>query len=149
MVTDITKGYHMRYAGFWKRFFAFIIDAFLLGMLTFIILFFLGFVIGGILASPEIVMQISDYGLPVNIIIVWLYFALQESSEKQATLGKRLLGIYVTDSSGEPIGFAQATIRYFGKYLSSIMMIGFIMIAFTARKQGLHDMLADTLVLDH
>ena len=137
----------MRYAGFWKRFFAFVIDSFLLSLLTFFILFVLGFVIGGILASPEAMMQMNAYILPVNIIIVWLYFALQESSEKQATFGKRLLGIYVTDSSAEPIGFTQATIRYFGKYLSSIMMIGFIMIAFTTKKQGLHDMLADTLVL--
>jgi uncharacterized RDD family membrane protein YckC len=84
----------------------------------------------------------------INVVIVWLYFAMQESSAEQATVGKRILGIIVTNKEGGRISFAQATIRYFSKYLSSILIIGFIMSAFTKNKQGLHDMIADTLVVN-
>ena len=79
--------------------------------------------------------------------INWLYFALLESSSMQGTLGKKALGMIVTDLSGNRIGFGRATGRYFGKILSAIILgIGFIMVAFTERKQGLHDLLANTLV---
>jgi uncharacterized RDD family membrane protein YckC len=58
------------------------------------------------------------------------------------------MGIYVTDKEGNRLSFPRATIRYFAKYLSSILMIGFIMAAFTKEKQGLHDLIADTLVVN-
>ena len=83
----------------------------------------------------------------INALILWLYFALQESGPKQATIGKRVLGIYVTTEDEQPLSFAQASIRHFAKYLSSIFLIGFIMAAFTQKKQGLHDILAHALVL--
>ena len=83
----------------------------------------------------------------VSFVINWLYFALLESSSMQGTLGKKALGMIVTDLSGNRIGFGRATGRYFGKILSAIILgIGFIMVAFTERKQGLHDLLANTLV---
>jgi len=135
-------------AGFWKRFVAVIIDSFILGALTFLLMFFIGFTIGGMLSDPETMAQFSNFGMLIDVVLVWLYFALQESGQHQATFGKRLMGIYVTDTDGEPISFARATIRYFSKYLSSIFMIGFIMVAFTKNKQGLHDMIADTLVVN-
>jgi len=66
----------------------------------------------------------------------------------QATLGKRIVGLKVTDLAGNRIGFGRATGRHFAKMLSSMIMnIGYIMVAFTDRKQGLHDMLAGTLVM--
>lgn len=122
-----------RYAGFWKRFLAYLIDAILLG------------IIGGILTSQ------MDEGAAgsVTTILGWLYFAGMESSSRQATLGKSVLGIYVTDLNGNRISFLRATGRYFAKILSAIILfIGYIMAAFTERKQALHDMLASTLVLD-
>ena len=71
-----------------------------------------------------------------------------EASSKQGTLGKMVLGIIVTDEAGNRISFGRATGRYFGKILSSlILLIGYIMIAFTKKKQGLHDLLASTLVV--
>ena len=91
-----------------------------------------------------------DMTLPEFIIILisWLYFAGLESSEWQGTVGKRLLGMRVTGMDGQRISFFRATGRYLSKFLSSaLLMIGFIMIAFTARKQGLHDMIAGTLVV--
>ncbi|GEQ96830.1 hypothetical protein JCM17844_04670 [Iodidimonas gelatinilytica] len=71
-----------------------------------------------------------------------------ESSEKQATLGKAAIGIKVTDMNGQRISFLRATGRHFGKILSTIiLLIGYVMILFTKRKQGLHDMIAGCLVL--
>jgi uncharacterized RDD family membrane protein YckC len=85
----------------------------------------------------------------VAVVIEWLYFAGMESSAGQATLGKRALGIKVTDMSGNRITFGKATGRFFGKILSSlILLIGFLMAAFTQKKQALHDLLAGTLVVN-
>ena len=100
------------------------------------------------MSDPESVAKISNFGMLLNVVVVWLYFAMQESGENQATVGKRILGIYVTNKVGNRLSFPQATIRYFSKYLSSILMIGFIMAAFTKNKQGLHDLIADTLVVN-
>jgi len=138
----------MNNAGFFKRFVAVMIDSFILGFIAFALMFTIGFFIGGMLSSPETMAKVNSFGMLMDVVIVWLYFALQESGEEQATVGKRILGIYVTNKEGERISFAQATIRYFSKYLSSIMMIGFIMAGFTKNKQGLHDMIADTLVVN-
>ena len=73
-----------------------------------------------------------------------------ESSEKQATLGKMALGIKVTDGQGQRITFGRATGRFFAKIISRLpLCIGFIIAGFTARKQALHDMIADTLVVNN
>ncbi len=78
----------------------------------------------------------------------WIYFASMESSGWQATLGKKALGLKVTDLAGNRITFARASGRFFGKLLSGmILMIGFFMAGFTERKQALHDILAGCLVL--
>jgi uncharacterized RDD family membrane protein YckC len=120
------------YAGFWKRLAAYIIDGLIVG------------------AASSILFVIS-WGVftPVLFVVGWLYFAIMESSEKQATLGKMALNIIVTDMEGKRISFGKATGRYFAKILSAIILyIGFLMVAFTDKKQGLHDMLANTLVLN-
>jgi uncharacterized RDD family membrane protein YckC len=71
-----------------------------------------------------------------------------ESSSWQAMLGKRALGIIVTDENGNRLTFGRATGRYWAKFLSYfILMIGFLMAAFTPKKQALHDMVANTLVV--
>jgi uncharacterized RDD family membrane protein YckC/type II secretory pathway pseudopilin PulG len=77
----------------------------------------------------------------------WLYYALLESSSRQATLGKMLLGLAVSDLSGARIGFGRATGRLFAKFLSGLVLdAGFVMAAFTERKRALHDYLAGTVV---
>lgn len=87
-------------------------------------------------------------GFLVDIVVSWLYYALSESSPKQATLGKQALGIVVTDLNGKRISFGKATGRYFGKYLSTItLFIGYLMAAFTDKNQALHDIMAGTLVV--
>lgn len=87
-------------------------------------------------------------GLLINLFIFWLYWAICESSPWQATIGKRAMDLYVTDLKGRRLRFAQASGRFFGKIISAmVLLIGFVMIAFTERKQGLHDLLAGCLVV--
>jgi uncharacterized RDD family membrane protein YckC len=131
------------YAGFWRRVLAALVDGLIIGVVT----------------APITLSTMGNYAEPGNqaagspfypIVTVaqWLYFALMESSSKQATLGKMALGIKVTDLNGNRIGFGKATGRYFAKILSALILgIGFLMAAFTAKKQALHDMLAGTLVV--
>jgi uncharacterized RDD family membrane protein YckC len=84
----------------------------------------------------------------ISAILQWLYFSLMESSVWQATVGKKLLGLTVTDLEGRRISFGRATGRYFAKIISSlILFIGYMMAGFTEKKQALHDMIAGTLVL--
>jgi uncharacterized RDD family membrane protein YckC len=86
----------------------------------------------------------------VVIIAAWLYYALSESSPKQATIGKKLLGIQVTDMDGGRIDFQTASIRFFGKIISTALAgAGFIMAPFTPQYQALHDVIAKTLVVKY
>jgi uncharacterized RDD family membrane protein YckC len=150
----------VRYAGFWRRFVAHLIDQIIIGIVAFMLfipgLALLGIGIGAGISeeSPSamgfIIAAIAAYLTAILVIIVlqWLYFALMESSNKQATLGKLALGIVVTDLNGGRISFGRATGRYFGKIISGmILYIGFIMAGFTDRKQALHDIMASTLVV--
>lgn len=127
----------MQYAGFWTRFLAALLDGLVLAIPSIII----SSVTKGIEGAETL-------GLIIGILMGWLYDALLESSSKQATLGKQALGIVVTDLNGERISFGRATVRHFSKFLSGIIfLIGYIMAAFTKRKQALHDMIAGTLVV--
>jgi uncharacterized RDD family membrane protein YckC len=130
------------YAGFWRRVAAVIIDGLLLSVVTVPLTLALGSGDGYAEAAR------SSGGSAISTVVTWLYYALMESSAKQATVGKMALGIIVTDVEGRRIGFGRATGRYFAKILSALILgIGFLMVAFTQRKQGLHDMLAGTLVI--
>ncbi len=127
----------VEYAGFWTRFLAALIDGLLLGAI--------GYGIAAILGVDQTKMGAFQ---GITIILQWLYYSFMESSEKQATLGKQAMGIKVTTMDGERINFAQATGRYFSKILSAlILLIGYIMAAFTEKKQALHDIIAGTLVV--
>ena len=89
-----------------------------------------------------------ELDLMVALVVQWLYFAVMESSAKQATLGKMAVGIRVTDLAGNRVSFLRASGRYFGKIISGmILCVGYLMAAFTARKQALHDMMAGCLVV--
>ncbi len=85
----------------------------------------------------------------VTLIGNWLYHAALESSERRGTVGKRMMGLVVTDLEGKRITFGRASVRWICMTLltSQTMLIGYIMVAFTQKKQTLHDMLAETLVL--
>ena len=83
-----------------------------------------------------------------SLLLTWLYHALMESSEWQATLGKKVLGLVVTDMAGRRVSFGRATGRHFAKIITNMVpaFIGYIMAGFTERKQALHDMIAGCLV---
>jgi uncharacterized RDD family membrane protein YckC len=72
-----------------------------------------------------------------------------EGSSAQGTIGKLLCGLAVTDTAGRPISFGRAYVRVFGRLVCSVTLgIGYLLVAFTQRKQGLHDLIAGTLVLN-
>ena len=142
----------MRYAGFWIRFVAAIIDGLALGIVVWPVSMILALMIGvagGRVDMPGVGIHLVR-GIVVWSLFIfagWIYEAGMESSSKQATLGKMALGLKVTDEYGNRITFARASARFFSKLLSRmILFIGYIMAGFTARKQALHDMIAGTLV---
>jgi len=80
--------------------------------------------------------------------VTWLYHALMESSEWQATVGKKMLDLVVTDMAGRRVSFWRATGRHFAKIVSNIIYpFGHILAGFTQQKQALHDMIAGCLIL--
>ena len=84
----------------------------------------------------------------VAVVASWLYFSLMESSPRGATVGKMVVGLRVVDEQGQRISFLRATGRFFAKIISAlILLIGYLMVAFTDRKRGLHDIMAGTLVV--
>ena len=147
------------YGGFWRRFWALLLDSFIASIPPAVICIpLLMLPVAQIGAAPEgqepslrpFIMLLAVYVLwcVLSCICMWLYFALLESGKHQATWGKRLFGIKVVDCHGKRISFARATGRYFSKMLSyMICYIGFIMMPFTNRKCALHDMIAGTYVV--
>ncbi len=116
------------YAGFWYRFLAGLIDYIILSVVSFILVFIP--IIGWILSIP----------------LYWLYFAVQHSSSKKATIGMRACDIIITDENHNKVSFWRATGNYFVSALSAMFLfIGFFMIAFTGRKQGFHNIISRTL----
>jgi uncharacterized RDD family membrane protein YckC len=135
-----------KYAGFWYRFAAYLVDAIILSVAQLILasIFFAGRVAYYRIWSFFLFVPYTI----VSTAIGWLYFALFQSSEWQATPGKKVMGIVVIDYDEKRISFGRATGRYFAKIISGLILcIGYIMIAFTEKKQGLHDMIAETLVI--
>jgi uncharacterized RDD family membrane protein YckC len=151
------------YAGFWLRFVAYIIDGVICG-LTFLILLVPLFILTGAGAALSKISSgedISDdvaafLGLGflfgffgIIFLVSWLYYALSESSSWQATLGKKMLDLKVTDMGGQPISFGRASGRFFARIISHLIPlgIGYILAGFTEKKQAIHDMIASCLVL--
>jgi uncharacterized RDD family membrane protein YckC len=154
----------VEYAGFWLRLLAFVIDNVILGfgfVLIVIPLIFLtgfrrfldGFHPDEALNDSGIFMIILFFFLAATgaLVFTWLYHALMECSEWQATLGKKALGLVLTDMAGQRVSFGRATGRHFAKIVTNLASfgigLGYLMAAFTEKKQPLHDILAGCLVL--
>ena len=152
----------VEYAGFWLRFLAFLIDNVVMGIAFVLILIPLIFLtgLGGFIGTIHPDEDFNDVGIfmligliflaaTVSLVFTWLYHALMESSEWQATVGKKVLGLVVTDMAGQRVSFWRATARHFAKIITNMVpaFIGYIMAGFTEKKQALHDMLAGCLVL--
>jgi uncharacterized RDD family membrane protein YckC len=152
------------YAGFWLRFVAYLVDNLLMSVAMGVVFIPLALTTGVLahiqaLASsrggqpdPAAVMGIVSLILTfaaISLVLTWLYHAYFESSDWQATPGKRVMSIYVTDMNGQRLSFLHATGRFFAKIITGLIPlgIGYIMAGFTERKQALHDMIAGTLVV--
>ena len=151
------------YAGFWLRFVAHLIDS-VVSVFAFIILLIPLFVVTGVGGALSRIGSGEDIGddaaallgfgfifgfVGIILIVSWLYYALSESSTWQATPGKKLLNLKVTDMDGQRLSFGRASGRFFGKMITGMipLAIGYIMAGFTEKKQALHDMIAGCLVL--
>ncbi len=138
------------HAGFWRRCAAYVVDSFILSIGMVVVLGLLGIVTASLIAGDRggIAGLIIFLGYVLLIVGIWLYYAKLESGPGQATIGKRVMGIKVTDDKGQRIGFGRATGRFFGKIISGMIMnIGYLMAGFTGRKQALHDMMAGCCVV--
>lgn len=154
------------YAGFWLRAVAFTIDTIIVSIPVWIMgmIAFFGMAIGLMgelqgasntetMTPEELAAVLSFFGVILLVqllfwVIFWLYFSLFESSSKQATWGKQIMGIKVVDANGQRISFGRATGRTLGKFISYMTLyIGFILAGTTARKQALHDFMANTFVV--
>jgi len=151
------------YAGFWERVAAYLIDGLILGIPFGIVVIALIFTFGGFgmllhrspvdpraafaLMAP--MFMVFFLGMFFFVLLQWLYFAGLESSARQATIGKSVMSLRVTNIEGRRLSFGHATGRFFAKIVTGMIpfAIGYIMAAFTEKKQALHDLIAGTLVL--
>lgn len=145
----------MNYAGFWIRLGAYLIDFIILLIISYIIQAITGIDMGMDFSAAFNDAMVADgtsqsslLGNVIGIVIGIAYFAGFESSKLQATIGKKAVGLVVVDKNGGRISFLRAIARYFAKIISAvILLIGFIMVAFTDKKQGLHDFICGTFVV--
>lgn len=142
--TSVVNSQISLYAGFWKRVLASFIDSLISSALAGIV------VLVAVMTYKSMDESFLEMTFNISVFLIgWIYFATMESSARQGTLGKLAVGIKVVDNESNKIGFVRATVRYLGKIISYIAVgIGFIMVAFTRKKQGLHDMMAGCLVVN-
>lgn len=141
------------YGSITARFLAMVVDwviVFVLMFLLFVPLFILS-LFGSLIAAP--VLMLFDLTLIPSFFLMlvfvhWIYFATMESAERGATYGKRLLDLRVCDEAGNKLTFARASLRYVAKLVSAFpFLLGFVMALVTRRKQALHDLIAETIVI--
>ena len=135
----------VNYAGIKPRLLAWGIDTFILIVVHFVLLGALYYI------EKDISGAVFFLKIPFFMLLIpWLYYSLFEQSSRQATPGKSLLGLRVLDSHGEGLNLAQTLLRNYLKIFSFFFLLsGFLIIPFTKRKQGLHDLLAGTIVIRH
>jgi uncharacterized RDD family membrane protein YckC len=133
-----------QYGGFWVRLIALMLD----WAVVFVILIAALASMATVAASAGMEQLMDLAAWLVATSLPFLYWPVLESSPWQATVGKRVMGLQVTDFDGQRLSFMRALLRAFAKILSSIPLgVGYLLAAFTARKQALHDIIARTLVV--
>ena len=165
-ITATGNSSETQYAGFWLRFVAWLVDALILKIVHWV-LFTPLFIFVGLStyvkgydfdlenfdfaeAFPLVlaILAASTITFIFSITVRWLYYAIMESSSKQATIGKMLLNLKVIDVNGGRVSFAQASARYFGKIISFLIAgVGYIMAGVSSKKQALHDMMSNCLIV--
>jgi uncharacterized RDD family membrane protein YckC len=150
------------YAGFWLRAVAYLIDCLIMGIVAVPIIIVLAVLTGASatihgLSEDNAEQALAGASVAMFLFVmfvvllggIWLYYALTESSAWQGTVGKKMLGLIVTDMDGRRVTFGRATGRYFSRIVTGLvpLMFGYILAGITAKKQALHDLIASTLVL--
>jgi uncharacterized RDD family membrane protein YckC/Tfp pilus assembly major pilin PilA len=135
------------YAGFWRRAWAWLIDYVVFTLVFYVLALIIG-AAGVALVGKSAGIGVREIAIVGFLVFPWLYYAGMESSVIQATVGKLVAGIKVTDLSGKRVTFARATGRYFAHILSGLTLgVGYAMVVFSSHRQALHDMVAGTLVV--
>jgi uncharacterized RDD family membrane protein YckC len=150
----------VRYANFIVRFFAAVIDDAIVGALVVAVVLLIG-VLGslfGIVAGGGgtgsggmgAFLAMFFFAWPFAGFAFVFYFVKLETGPQQATIGKRVMGLKVVNPDGSRISIGQSLGRLLVKWLFSdlFFMIGYIMAAFTEKRQALHDYAAGTLVIE-
>ncbi len=145
--TQETAEVGVKFAGFWIRVAAYLLDM----VFYYIAIFVFGLIVGVSAFASGDVNTAAGLVVLYYLVIVFgflLYKTLMESSSKQGTLGKMIVGIKVTKLDGDKISFGRSIGRYFSMILSGVILyIGFMMAGWTEKKQALHDMIAGTNVV--
>lgn len=133
-----------RYGGFWIRFLATLIDGVIIGII--------GSLVGGNQVTSYEQTADGMYSVSVNFFgwytLIPIVYVLGFWIWKSATPGKMALKLKIIDEQGNNLTPVTAIIRYLGYLVSGIILgIGYLMIAFTKNKRGLHDMIAKTYVI--
>jgi uncharacterized RDD family membrane protein YckC len=152
-----------RYAGFWLRLVASMFDGVCIFVLLVAALFWYGVVLGVTGSAGQVTPPSSSPASETGavsssvgslliylffLVVPWLYYTIAESSQYQATPGKRLVGLRVVSDAETRISFGRANGRYWAKALSRLTLgIGYLVCAFTERKQALHDLMSGCCVV--
>ncbi|MDN3018222.1 RDD family protein [Paenibacillus sp. BSR1-1] len=133
----------VRYAGFWMRFWAYLLDLIVIGS------------IGRILIKPVfrvLDLSLSEWNMfaPISIasaVIFYLYFMLMTKYFDQ-TLGKMVFGLKVIELNKEKLTWGTILFReWIGRFISATTIVGYLIVAFLPKKQGIHDLFTDTSVI--
>jgi uncharacterized RDD family membrane protein YckC len=137
-----------QFGGFWIRVGAYSIDAAVLLIPTLLISFLYRAVYLTADADEMVQVMVEVMDFIQNLLVSWIYSAVLHSSKWQATVGKKVVGLKVVDENGNRISFGRATGRFFAQLISTLILaIGYLMVGWTKKKQGLHDMIAGTYVV--
>jgi len=132
-----------QFAGFWMRFWAYLADLIIIGSLNRIIIY-------PIFRATDMPLHESGIFTPINIttaLVFYLYFVLMTKFLKQ-TLGKMIFGLQVVPLKKATLSWDTVLFReWIGRFISSSIIILYAIVAFLPKKQGLHDLFADTAVV--
>lgn len=157
MIADVqaVRAENIVYGGFWRRAVALILDILILLVANNIIALIIGVVHGVLLVFSHHTLDKAAFqraSIPWLLLILtvnsWLYFTSASITIYGATLGKAAMGLRVVDENMQRISFAKSNVRYWSSIISVLLAgFGFWMVAWTKKKQGLHDIFAKTIVI--
>lgn len=150
--SDGSVGQTVPVIGFGRRLVANLIDMVVVGTLTFVAVIGLSFII--ILIDSFTAYKYPDRELPVDTMALWLgllvsviYFIGYWTKSGQ-TVGKLVLGIRIIRPDGSALSWGRAVLRYVGYLISGLVLsLGFLWLAFDRKRQGWHDKIANTVVV--